>query len=294
MPAVAAAVLNLSGSVPHVKPFPVTTPFGIRSPLHRNNYAVQDWCSKPSGNYKPRGIMCKANLPPNHILSISRGSRGPQHELHSWAPKGSFFSGNQDTQSDTILFSSRERSMTTPRAFKDVPFRIQYPVITEKPEWWWRTLACVPYLIALQISDVGYYLQPFLERYELFEDLIYFVPGAITRLPIWFSMVYCYFGYIGLVKNKHWPHFFRFHLMMGMLLETALQILWYTCNFFPLIHYSGKLGMHFWAGVGFFYMFVLLQCVKCALSGMYAHIPFVSDAAYIHTLFHIGGFQRPF
>ncbi|KAF5726409.1 protein TIC 20-IV chloroplastic [Tripterygium wilfordii] len=260
MPAVDAAV---------VKRYPVTTPSDIRSSLHRR-------------------------------------SSGPRQELHSWAPKeklhsqvfaasSSFFSGNQDIQSGTIRFlAARERSKMTPRAFKDVPFRIQYPVITEKPEWWWRTLACVPYLIALQISDVGYYLQPFLERYELFEDLIYFVPGAIGRLPTWFSMVYCYFGYIGLVKNKDWPHFFRFHLMMGMLLETALQILWYTCNFFPLIHYSGKLGMHFWAGVGFFYMFVLLQCVKCALGGMYAHIPFVSDAAYIHTLFHIGGFQRPF
>ncbi|MBA0731655.1 hypothetical protein Golax_000095 [Gossypium laxum] len=128
----------------------------------------------------------------------------------------------------------------------------------------------------------------------MFENLIYFVPGAIKRLPPWFSMIYCYFGYIGIVKNKDWSHYIRFHLMMGMLLETALQLIWYTSNFLPLIHYNGCFGMHYWAGIGFGYILVLLECVRCALGGRYAHIPFISDAAYIHTLFNVGGFQRPF
>ncbi|MBA0814963.1 hypothetical protein Gohar_020752 [Gossypium harknessii] len=128
----------------------------------------------------------------------------------------------------------------------------------------------------------------------MFENLIYFVPGAIKRLPPWFAMIYCYFGYIGIVKNKDWSHYIRFHLMMGMLLETALQLIWYTSNFLPLIHYNGCFGMHYWAGIGFGYILVLFECVRCALGGRYAHIPFISDAAYIHTVFNVGGFQRPF
>ncbi|KAL1106036.1 hypothetical protein V6Z11_D04G174100 [Gossypium hirsutum] len=186
------------------------------------------------------------------------------------------------------------RSLSLPRAYKDDVFKFRYPVITEKPEWWLRTLACVPYLLALQISDAGYFLHPFLEHYEMFENLIYFVPGAIKRLPPWFSMIYCYFGYIGIVKNKDWPHYIRFHLMMGMLLETALQLIWYTSNFLPLIHYNGCFGMHYWAGIGFGYILVLFECVRCALGGRYAHIPFISDAAYIHTVFNVGGFQQGF
>ncbi|XP_039047715.1 protein TIC 20-IV, chloroplastic-like [Hibiscus syriacus] len=178
----------------------------------------------------------------------------------------------------------RQRSLLTTRAYKDDIFKFRYPVIPEKPEWWWRTLACIPYLIALQISDTGYFLQPFLEQHEILENLIYFVPGAIKRFPPWFSMIYCYFGYIGIVKNKDCPHFIRFHLMMGMLLETGLQLVWYTSNFFPLIHYNGMFGMYFWAGIGFSFIFALLECVKCALGGKYAHIPFVSDAAYTYSV----------
>ncbi|KAE8702396.1 Protein TIC 20-IV [Hibiscus syriacus] len=188
----------------------------------------------------------------------------------------------------------RQGSLLTTRAYKDDIFEFRYPVITEKPKWWWRTLACVPYLIALQISDTGYFLQPFLEHHEMLGNLIYFIPGVIKRFPPWFTMIYCYFGYIGIVKNKDCPHFIRFHLMMGMLLETGLQLLWYTGNFFPFIHYNGTFGMYFWAGIGFGFIFALLECVRSALGGKYAHIPFVSDAAYIHTLFNIGRIQRPF
>uniref|UniRef100_A0A6N2L2Q0 Protein TIC 20 n=1 Tax=Salix viminalis TaxID=40686 RepID=A0A6N2L2Q0_SALVM len=123
------------------------------------------------------------------------------------------------------------------------------------------------------MEDTGYFIQPFIEHYDVLGDLIYFVPGAITRLPVWFSMIYCYFAYIGIVKNKDVPHFFRFHLMMGMLLETGLQILWNTSNFFPLIHYNGMFAMHYWAGVGLAYIVILLQCIRCALAGGYAHLP---------------------
>lgn len=123
--------------------------------------------------------------------------------------------------------------------------------------------------------------------------MIYFIPGAINRWPSWFFMLYCYLGYMFVVKNKDLPHYFRFHMMMGMLLETALQIIWCTSNFFPLIHFKGRLGMYYWMVIGFTYICLLLECIRCALAGIYAQIPFVTDAASIHTLFNLGGFSRP-
>lgn len=193
----------------------------------------------------------------------------------------------------TAGFGRRQRPVEPARAFKDDFFKIKLPKIAERPEWWWRTLACIPYLISLQISDVGFYVQPFLEKYDAIGDMIYFIPGAINRWPSWFFMLYCYLGYMFVVKNKELPHYFRFHMMMGMLLETALQIIWCTSNFFPLIHFKGRLGMYYWMAIGFTYICLLLECIRCALAGIYAQIPFVTDAASIHTLFNLGGFSRP-
>ncbi|GAV69258.1 Tic20 domain-containing protein, partial [Cephalotus follicularis] len=249
-------------------------------------------------------VQCESNLPAYPKLSSGTCARGAQWELNSLplrekplshlsATSTSVFGGHPDDSTHHTMLAKQSRSPMHLRASKDA-FSIPYPVLSDKPEWWWRTLACVPYLIALQISDVGFFIQPFLGHYDILENLVYFVPGAISRLPYWLSVVYYYFAFIRVIRNKEWPHFFRFHLMMGMLLETALQVIWHSANFFPLIHYNGRFGMHFWAGVGFMYIFTLLQCVGCALAGMYAHIPIISDAAYIHTLFNIGGFHRPF
>lgn len=306
MSATATAAQHLSKTSPLLAPAIVAA-----YAAYRYKSELADGCQKIVGANKPfssnSSVACESNLPEWPTSSISRSSRFRSHqELHCWSSKENTMShvlpahssmfGDMEGLLDTIPWSpAQRRSIKPPRAMhKNELFGFRYPVLAEKPEWWWRTLASVPYLIALQISDTGYFIQPFLEHYDVLGDLIYFVPGAITRLPVWFSMIYCYFAYIGIVKNKDVPHFFRFHLMMGMLLETGLQILWYTSNFFPLIHYNGMFGMHYWAGVGLAYIVILLQCVRCALAGGYAHLPLVSDAAYIHTLFNIGGYQRPF
>ncbi|XP_030543462.1 protein TIC 20-IV, chloroplastic-like [Rhodamnia argentea] len=179
--------------------------------------------------------------------------------------------------------TGRRKCPAPPKVYLDYPFSIPYPKIVKKPEWWWRTLACVPYLMALQVSDTAFYFQPLMEHYEQFEFLSYYIPGAIRRLPTWFLMVYCFAVYLGVVRNRKWPHFFRYHVMMGILLENVLQIVWYASNFAPLIHYGGRFGMYYWAMVGSAFILLLMECVRCAVAGIYANIPFVSDAAYIHT-----------
>ncbi|XP_031474428.1 protein TIC 20-I, chloroplastic-like isoform X1 [Nymphaea colorata] len=170
----------------------------------------------------------------------------------------------------------------SPKASKDVPSSFRYPPMTKKPRWWWRTLACLPYLMPLHetwmYAETAYHLHPFLEDFEFFT---YPFLGAIGRLPSWFLMAYFFAAYLGIVRRKEWPHFFRFHVVMGMLLEIALQVVGMVSRWMPLAFYWGKIGMHFWTAVAFGYLFTVLECIKCALCGMYADIPFVCDAAYI-------------
>ncbi|KAM3747426.1 hypothetical protein ACB098_05G033600 [Castanea mollissima] len=150
------------------------------------------------------------------------------------------------------------------------------------PLWWWRTLACLPYLMPLHetwmYAETAYHLHPFLEDFEF---LTYPFLGAIGRLPSWFLMAYFFVAYLGIVRRKEWPHFFRFHVVMGMLLEIALQVIGTVSRWMPLAFYWGKVGMHFWTAVAFAYLFTVLESIRCALAGMYADIPFVYDAAYI-------------
>lgn len=127
-------------------------------------------------------------------------------------------------------------------------------------------------------AETAYHLHPFLEDFEFFT---YPFLGAIGRLPSWFLMAYFFAAYLGVVRRKEWPHFFRFHVVMGMLLEIALQVIGTVSRWMPLAVYWGKVGMHFWAAVAFAYLFTVLESMRCALTGMYADIPFVCDAAYI-------------
>ncbi|KAF9596201.1 hypothetical protein IFM89_007883, partial [Coptis chinensis] len=177
---------------------------------------------------------------------------------------------------------SRKAISSPPRASKDVPTSYRYPPMTKKPRWYWRMLACLPYLMPLHetwmYAETAYHLHPFLEDLEF---LTYPFLEAIGRLPSWFLMAYFFAAYLGVVRKKEWPHFFRFHVVMGMLLEIALQVIGTISRWMPLAVYWGKLGMHFWTAISFGYLFTVLECIRCALGGMYADVPFVCDAAYI-------------
>ncbi|XP_010457559.1 PREDICTED: protein TIC 20-I, chloroplastic-like [Camelina sativa] len=228
------------------------------------------------------------------VIKNSWGSPSPFNELHSRVPRGvplSYLSassslllnGEQGSLSGTLpVLPVRRKTLLTPRASKDVPSSFRFPPMTKKPQWWWRTLACLPYLMPLHetwmYAETAYHLHPFLEDFEF---LTYPFLGAIGRLPSWFLMAYFFVAYLGIVRRKEWPHFFRFHVVMGMLLEIALQVIGTVSKWMPLGVYWGKFGMHFWTAVSFAYLFTVLESIRCALAGMYADIPFVCDAAYI-------------
>ncbi|KAL3741288.1 hypothetical protein ACJRO7_016858 [Eucalyptus globulus] len=227
------------------------------------------------------------------LLSI-RSSWRPHIEFKQWSNKcllhqnissasTTLVRGDNDGLSFSLpIIPSRRRPCRAPRASKDVPYSFRFPPMTKKPKWWWRTLACLPYLMPLHetwmYAETAYHLHPFLEDFEF---LTYPFLGAIGKLPSWFLMAYFFVAYLGVVRRKEWPHFFRFHVVMGMLLEIALQVVGMVSRWMPLAVYWGKVGMHFWTAVAFAYLFTVLESIRCALAGMYADIPFVCDAAYI-------------
>lgn len=213
------------------------------------------------------------------------------------AVPSSLFEGGQASRLVALptTISQRRTSLTCRQAFIYHSSGFRIPASAEKPAWWWRTLSCVPYLLSLKMSDTGFYIQPFIENFKIFQDLVYYIPGAVNRLPNWFPMLYCYLAIVIVVKNKDLPILFRFHVMMGMLLEIALQVLWCSSNFMPLLHFNGgTLAMYYWAGVALAYILIMMKCIRCALLGTFVEIPFVSQSAFIHILFHLGGFGRPF
>ncbi|MBA0702129.1 hypothetical protein Goari_027078 [Gossypium aridum] len=121
-------------------------------------------------------------------------------------------------------------------------------------------------------AETAYHLHPFLEDFEF---LTYPFLGAIGSLPSWFLMAYFFVAYLGIVRRKEWPHFFRFHVVMGMLLEIALQVIGTVSRWMPLAIYWGKFGMHFWTAVAFAYLFTILECIRCALA--VEHLSHFSD-----------------
>ncbi|KAL0343636.1 UNVERIFIED_CONTAM: protein -I, chloroplastic [Sesamum angustifolium] len=137
----------------------------------------------------------------------------------------------------------RRRLPLPPRASKDVPYTFRFPAMTKKPRWWWRTLACLPYLMPLHetwmYAQTAYNLHPFLEDFEF---LTYRFLGALGRLPSWSLMAYFFVAYLGVVRRKEWPHFFRFHVVMGMLLEIALQVIGTVSRWMPLGLYWERSG----------------------------------------------------
>ncbi|XP_039130448.1 protein TIC 20-I, chloroplastic-like [Dioscorea cayenensis subsp. rotundata] len=159
-----------------------------------------------------------------------------------------------------------------------------YPQMEAKPQWWWRSLACVPYL--LPISDtlvqaaLAFQLTNFLEEVDF---LTFPLISTFTLLPGWALIAMSTVGYICIVRRKEWPHFLRFHVVMAMLLSSAVQVVGIASHWLPRSVYNGGIQRYFWSTVVYLQLLVLLECIRCALGGVYADVPFVKDAARIHT-----------
>ncbi|KAG2659797.1 protein TIC 20-I, chloroplastic-like [Panicum virgatum] len=158
-----------------------------------------------------------------------------------------------------------------------------YPELTSKPKWWWRSLACVPYLLPLHnmwtYADAIYQLHPYLQRFSL----LYAFIDTMALLPGWLFLVIFLTIYFFVVRRKWSPHFLRFHIILAILLDTGSQALATACNWSPSIVFQGKPMAYFWMTMAFIQIFTVVECMRCALSGAYANIPFISHTAFIHS-----------
>jgi len=69
--------------------------------------------------------------------------------------------------------------------------------------------------------------------------------------------------------------------MFVLLLSPFWQVIGTLNDWIPPSALWGGFGSHFWLGATVAYIFIVLECVISALKGMYADVPFVSDAAYL-------------
>ncbi|OMO75228.1 Tic20-like protein [Corchorus olitorius] len=202
------------------------------------------------------GFQSSSRSSSRSYWDLKSGSIGDVPFLHLSAASTPLLRGELGGLSYALPSLPRRRgSKLVPQASKDVPYSFRYPPMTKKPRWWWRALACIPYLMPLHetwmYAETAYHLHPFLEDFEYFT---YPFLGAIGSLPRWFLLAY----------------FFLHIWVMGS-----------VSRWMPHAIYWGKIGMHFWTAVAFAFLFTVLECIRCALAGMYADVPFVCDAAYI-------------
>ena len=164
----------------------------------------------------------------------------------------------------------------------DVPAFKGFPPMQTRPAWYWRIAAVVPYMLPLceawVYSETAMSLYPFLYTYKMLCRPFLMLLGL---LPSWFLLAYFFGAYLGVVRNNRWPHFLRFHVVTGMLLEIILQVIGTLNDWIPRSLYWGRLGAHFWLAVALAFIFIVIECIFCALKGMYADVPFISDAAYM-------------
>nr|QKY65059.1 chloroplast protein import component Tic20-I [Passiflora contracta] len=242
---------------------------------------------------------CIPHLPTETSMATIRGSWRPQMEPKSRLSKGApalqfsftstpLLSGDYGTLSHTIpsLPKKQLRKGFCPQASKDVPFGFKYPAMTKKPRWWWRILASVSYLLPVHETwmhtPMAMYLHPF---FQSLEEMSRPFLESLGLLPRWFLIAYFFSAYLGIVRRKEWPHFLRFHVAMGMLLEITLQVIGISSRWLPVGFLKGRVGVHLITALAIAFLFTVLEVIRCAITGIYADVPFLCEAAYFQIPF---------
>ncbi|TVU29256.1 hypothetical protein EJB05_20815 [Eragrostis curvula] len=248
-------------------------PFGVPAMSHYGSPARPSYLARPAF----LSLRSPAFRPEKKSLALRAGA-----DFHSQAISSSF------TKYDPIkgikpLLSARSLRPRTQVACQASLASFSYPELESKPKWWWRTLACVPYLLPLHNmwshADAIYQLHPYLQRFSL----LYAFIDTMALLPGWLFLVIFMTIYFFVVRRKWSPHFLRFHIILAILLDTGSQALATACNWNPSIIFQGKPMAYFWMTMAFIQIFTVVECMRCALAGVYANIPFISHTAFIHS-----------
>uniref|UniRef100_A0A803MSG6 Protein TIC 20 n=2 Tax=Chenopodium quinoa TaxID=63459 RepID=A0A803MSG6_CHEQI len=114
----------------------------------------------------------------------------PLHVAAFSAPLAINKQSNEDSLLHNLSFSPLKRGSYLPRASKDTLFSLPpYPKMLEKPKWWWRSLACLPYLMNFLDQLTWLYAHPtnnpppFLENLD---NLVFPLHSSLLALPKFF------------------------------------------------------------------------------------------------------------
>ncbi|XP_058189616.1 protein TIC 20-I, chloroplastic-like [Rhododendron vialii] len=173
-------------------------------------------------------------------------------------------------------------------SMEKMPWHIPDPASKgEKVMWWWRILACIPYLISLR--DTSKYWEAACSLYPCLEQFKFLTSGfyrVFDKLAKSFVMLYFIAAYFGVVRRKKHPHFLRFNTVMSMILENAFQITEMVSSFLLFAFYGGRTGyQHFWIAPGVVHVLTVLVCMGSSIIGTYVEIPVLSETALNHSKF---------
>ncbi|XP_048498256.1 protein TIC 20-IV, chloroplastic isoform X3 [Beta vulgaris subsp. vulgaris] len=107
------------------------------------------------------------------------------------------------------------------------------------------------------------------------------VPGVIAK-PCFYAPVALNHRYR---KSVHGPievpttFYLPLRKTFPSLKRVLVQVIGVSGNWFP----SKLFPPHFWSASSLFFLFTVLECVRCALAGAYPSIPFVKGAALLHS-----------
>ena len=107
-------------------------------------------------------------------------------------------------------------------------------------------------------------------------------------LPLYYSHPYVpliifFVLFLALIKNKRLHHFVRFNAMQAMMLDIMVMLPLVANNYFPGEIFYTPIALTIYL-VCFFTLFVALTySVLFTLAGVYADVPYVSEAAYMQV-----------
>mmetsp|Transcript_36262 Transcript_36262/g.114425 ORF Transcript_36262/g.114425 Transcript_36262/m.114425 type:complete len:267 (+) Transcript_36262:27-827(+) len=151
------------------------------------------------------------------------------------------------------------------------------------PKLWARMASVLPYFI------------PWIDMLGLIFPLLYSFPqwAVFFYMPMWLLVVYgahmlvpliIFFAiYLCIVRNNKMPHFLRFNCLQAVLIDIAGMLVTLLDMYMP-----GELSLTLFktlfCGIAATSMlYAIFYCMFCAIFGIYAEIPEISNAVYIQV-----------
>lgn len=151
------------------------------------------------------------------------------------------------------------------------------------PNAFWKVLAAFMYMIPW-IDAVGLGR----EIYHKFPVLLYLYYLTGPFVGIYYSsqfapLVVFFLMFLAVVKNNKLSHFVRFNCMQAIMLDIVVMLFTILHSYFPAeLRWSWVLSV-FDCYAWVMSMSTVLYCVYFTLRGLYADIPYVSEAVYIQV-----------